>query len=104
MSDVVVRAPASTNPIDDEDDRFFVVVNDEEQHSLWPAFAEVPAGWRIVFGEDSRAACVEYVEESWTDMRPKSLRDAMAADDAARQARGPEPSVGRRIGRIGESR
>ncbi|WP_067573934.1 MbtH family protein [Nocardia acidivorans] len=76
----------STNPFDDEDGRFFVLVNDEEQHSLWPAFAEVPAGWRVVFGEDSRAACVEYVEKNWTDMRPKSLRDAMAADDAARQA------------------
>lgn len=75
----------STNPFDDEDGRFFVLVNDEEQHSLWPAFAEVPAGWRVVFGEDSRAACVEYVEKNWTDMRPKSLRDAMAADDAARQ-------------------
>jgi MbtH protein len=67
----------STNPFDDEDGRFFVLVNDEEQHSLWPAFAEVPAGWRVVFGED--------VEKNWTDMRPKSLRDAMAADDAARQ-------------------
>lgn len=76
----------STNPFDDEDGRFYVLVNDEEQHSLWPTFAEVPAGWRIVFGEDSRAACLEYVEQNWTDMRPKSLRDAMAADEAARQA------------------
>ena len=52
----------STNPFDDEDGRFYVLVNDEEQHSLWPTFADVPAGWRIVFGEESRAACVEYVE------------------------------------------
>lgn len=74
----------STNPFDDEEGRFFVLVNDEEQHSLWPTFAEVPAGWRVVFGEESRPACVEYVEQNWTDMRPKSLRDAMAADEAAK--------------------
>ena len=73
----------STNPFDDADGRFFVLVNDEEQHSLWPTFAEVPAGWRVVFGEESREACINYVEENWTDMRPKSLRDAMAADEAA---------------------
>ncbi len=40
----------STNPFDDENGQFHVLVNDEDQHSLWPAFAEVPAGWRSVFG------------------------------------------------------
>ena len=45
------------------------------------AFADVPAGWRVVFGESTRADCLAYVEESWTDIRPKSLRDAMAADE-----------------------
>lgn len=69
----------STNPFEDEGGRFYVVVNDEDQHSLWPAFAEVPAGWRAVFGEAGRRECLEYVEQSWTDMRPKSLREAMAA-------------------------
>lgn len=69
----------STNPFDDEDGCFHVVVNDEEQHSLWPVFTEVPAGWRVVFGEASRAECLEYVERNWTDLRPKSLREAMAA-------------------------
>ena len=49
----------STNPFDDEDGRFFVLVNDEDQHSLWPTFSEVPQGWRVVFGEDTRAACLE---------------------------------------------
>ncbi|GHA20914.1 protein MbtH [Streptomyces tauricus] len=68
----------STNPFDDEDGRFFVVVNDEEQHSLWPVFAEVPAGWRVVFGEAGRAECLDHVERNWTDMRPRSLREAMA--------------------------
>jgi MbtH protein len=70
----------STNPFDDENGRFCVVVNDEDQHSLWPVFAEVPAGWRVVFGEASKAECLEYVERNWTDLRPRSLREAMAAD------------------------
>ena len=40
-----------TNPFDNEDGSFFVLVNDEGQHSLWPSFAEVPAGWTRVHGE-----------------------------------------------------
>jgi MbtH protein len=72
----------SNNPFDDEDGTFFVLVNDEDQHSLWPAFADVPAGWRVVFGESTRADCLSFVEENWTDLRPRSLRDAMAADPA----------------------
>lgn len=66
----------SQNPFDDVDGRFLVVVNAEEQHSLWPKFAEVPAGWRIAFGESTRQKCLEYIEDNWTDMRPKSLRKA----------------------------
>lgn len=70
----------STNPFDDDNGAFFVPVNDEDQHSLWPVFADIPAGWRVVHGEASRAACLDYVEKNWTDLRPKSLRDAMAED------------------------
>nr|AGS49566.1 MbtH protein [uncultured bacterium esnapd10] len=65
-----------TNPFENDDHRFLVLVNDEGQHSLWPAFAEVPAGWRVAFGEDSRQACLAHVEENWTDLRPKSLVEA----------------------------
>ncbi|MEK8073325.1 MbtH family protein [Rhodococcoides navarretei] len=83
----------STNPFDDEDGRFFVLVNDEDQHSLWPTFSEVPKGWRVVFGEDTRAACLEYVEKNWTDMRPRSLREAMEADAAARASAEGSPST-----------
>lgn len=72
----------SSNPFDDAEGRFYVVVNEEQQHSLWPSFSEVPAGWSIVFGEDGRDKCLAYVEEHWTDLRPKSLRDAMGADAA----------------------
>ena len=76
----------SSNPFDDADGRFYVLVNDEQQHSLWPSFTEVPAGWRIVFGEESRDKCLAYVEENWADLRPQSLLDAMAADLAAADA------------------
>jgi MbtH protein len=72
----------STNPFDDEDGEFFVLVNDEDQHSLWPTFAPVPAGWNVAFGAGTRQDCLSYVEENWTDMRPRSLREAMASDGA----------------------
>ena len=72
-----------TNPFDDEDGRFLVLVNDEGQHSLWPLFAEVPAGWTVTFGAapegESRQACLEHVEEHWTDLRPRSLVERTAA-------------------------
>jgi uncharacterized protein YbdZ (MbtH family) len=61
------------NPFDDPCGTFLVLVNDEGQHSLWPRFASVPAGWTTVHGKASRAECLEYVERNWTDMRPKSL-------------------------------
>ncbi|GAA3462645.1 MbtH family protein [Saccharothrix longispora] len=64
-----------TNPFDDPEGRFRVLVNDEGQHSLWPSFADVPAGWDAVFGPDTREACGAYVEENWTDLRPLGLRD-----------------------------
>jgi MbtH protein len=66
-----------SNPFDNEDGEFLVLVNAENQHSLWPSFAEVPAGWRTVHGPASRQSSLDYVEENWTDMRPKSLIDAM---------------------------
>ncbi|MGQ0630152.1 MAG: MbtH family protein [Sporichthyaceae bacterium] len=63
----------SSNPFDDPEGTFLVLVNDENQHSLWPQFAAVPAGWTIVHGPDARAACMDYVEKNWTDLRPASL-------------------------------
>ncbi|MGA4791765.1 MbtH family protein [Nocardia sp. AB354] len=85
----------STNPFDDDNGRFSVLINHEEQYSLWPVFAEVPDGWSVVFGEDSRDACIEYIEKNWTDMRPKSLRDAMAADVVPRKTGKPKSSTRR---------
>lgn len=75
----------ATNPFEDEDANYFVLINDEGQHSLWPAFADVPDGWKIIFGEDKRQACLDFVEENWTDMRPNSLIWQMEADAAAHQ-------------------
>jgi MbtH protein len=66
-----------SNPFDDAEGVFVVLVNHEEQYSLWPRFAEVPAGWSEAFGPDDRDACLAYVQEHWTDMRPKSLIDAV---------------------------
>lgn len=62
------------NPFDDTDGAFLVLVNDEEQHSLWPAHLDVPAGWRVAHDQDTREACLEYVEKNWTDLRPLSAR------------------------------
>jgi MbtH protein len=61
------------NPFDDENGTFMVLVNDENQHSLWPAFAAVPAGWTLAAGPAGRSACLEYVRTHWTDIRPRTL-------------------------------
>jgi uncharacterized protein YbdZ (MbtH family) len=67
----------TVNPFDDDSASFLVLINDEEQHSLWPTFCDVPAGWRVVFGEADRAACLDYIGENWPDIRPKSLRERL---------------------------
>lgn len=68
-----------SNPFENDDAQYLVLVNEENQHSLWPVFAEVPAGWTVALPAAGRQECLEYVEAHWTDMRPKSLADAMAA-------------------------
>jgi MbtH protein len=66
-----------TNPFEDPDASYVVIVNDEGQHSLWPVFADVPDGWQVVFGAAGREECLGFIGESWRDMRPKSLIEAM---------------------------
>ncbi|HEU5352819.1 MAG TPA: MbtH family protein [Actinocrinis sp.] len=61
------------NPFENPEGRYLVLVNAEGQHSLWPAFAEVPPGWSVTHGEADRQSCLDYVERHWTDLRPKSL-------------------------------
>ena len=58
-----------------------VVVNHEEQYSIWPVNRENPLGWRDVGISGSKEACLTYIEKVWTDMRPLSLRKKM--DDSA---------------------
>lgn len=62
----------------DQEGVFVVVVNDEDQHALWPEYSAVPNGWSVKFGPDKKTACLEYVKQNWTDMRPRSLREAAA--------------------------
>ena len=62
-----------TNPFEDENASYYSLLNDEGQYSLWPAFADVPAGWEIVHGADTRRACLDFINREWTDMRPRSL-------------------------------
>ena len=67
----------SGNPFEQEDGVYLVLVNDERQHSLWPAAIAVPSGWTTAHGEDTRQACLDHVEAHWTDLRPASLVTAM---------------------------
>lgn len=71
-----------TNPFDDENGVFLVLRNDEWQYSIWPEFAEIPAGWTAVHGPAGRKECLDHVEQNWTDMRPRSLVRAMEAGKA----------------------
>jgi MbtH protein len=66
-----------TNPFEDDARPYRVLVNEEEQHSLWPDDLSVPPGWVTVAGPAARGECLEYVEEHWPDMRPRSLRERM---------------------------
>jgi MbtH protein len=69
---------------DEEDTRIYqVVVNHEEQYSIWVAGKPIPAGWRAVGKEGPKSECLAYIEEVWTDMRPLSLRKSMAAQGLA---------------------
>jgi len=62
------------------DPAYRVVVNDEEQYSIWPDHKENPPGWNDAGKTASKQECLTYIEEVWTDMRPRSVREA--ASDA----------------------
>jgi MbtH protein len=59
-----------------------VVINHEEQYSIWPEWKEIPAGWRAVGPTGTKDQCLAYVKEVWTDMRPLSLRKWMDENKA----------------------
>lgn len=56
---------------------YVVVVNHEEQYSIWPDYREIPLGWQSVGKSGSKQECLEYIKEVWIDMRPLSLRRQM---------------------------
>lgn len=70
---------------DDDQTRYTVVVNHEEQYSIWPADRDLPLGWKPVGKEGTKQECLDYIEEVWTDMRPLSLRKKM--EEMERQMR-----------------
>lgn len=63
-----------------DDVPYQVLVNDEDQYSLWPLAKELPAGWRQAGKEGTKQECMDHVDEVWTDMRPRSLRERMEED------------------------
>jgi MbtH protein len=70
---------------DREDNTIYkVVVNHEEQYSIWPAARELPLGWNDVGKSGTKEECLAYIKEVWTDMRPLSLRKKM--EEAAAEA------------------
>ncbi len=75
--------------IEDDGQMYRAVVNLEEQYSIWPLHRELPAGWRDAGKEGSKSACLSYIGEVWTDMRPLSLRKHM--EEMARNPPPPQP-------------
>ena len=63
----------------DDDRRYVVVRNEEEQFSLWPADREPPAGWAVAGPTGTRPECLAHIRTVWTDLLPKSLRDLRGA-------------------------
>ncbi|MDR4652311.1 MAG: MbtH family protein [Nitrosomonas sp.] len=70
---------------DSEDMIFRVVVNHEEQYSIWPEYKDIPAGWRDAGKTGTKKECLDYIETVWTDMRPLSLRRFMDSQQDARK-------------------
>jgi MbtH protein len=67
---------------DREGEVFHVVVNHEEQYSIWPTYKGVPDGWRVVGKSGPKEDCLAYIEAVWTDMRPLGLRRLMDGDES----------------------
>ncbi|WP_017613127.1 MbtH family protein [Nocardiopsis salina] len=64
-----------TNPFDTTDGSFLVLVNDDGQHSLWPGFLPVPTGWAVIHGPDDKQPCLDFIDQNWTDLRPRRRRE-----------------------------
>lgn len=64
---------------------YHVVVNHEEQYSIWPDYKQIPGGWRMAGKTGSKDECLAYIKEVWTDMRPLSLRKQMAQTESSKK-------------------
>ncbi len=80
-----------TNPFDDEESDFLVLVNQEGQYSLWPSHLDIPAGWTATGPRGRRQVCLDWIDQNWTDMRPASLVREME-EHARRRAEDPVQS------------
>lgn len=60
----------------DNQERYVVVMNDEEQYSIWFEGREIPLGWKVVGVSGTKQECLDHIERVWTDMRPASVRRA----------------------------
>ncbi|SEO10021.1 MbtH protein [Duganella sp. CF517] len=84
------RMRMTTSCFDRENETFIVLINHEEQYSIWPHWKAVPGGWKAVDGvKGDKQTVLDYVERAWTDMRPLSLRQWMA-----QQGQGGEANAG----------
>jgi MbtH protein len=72
---------------DREDTNFRVLVNHEEQYSLWPDYKIIPGGWRDTGVAGSKAVCLQHIENVWVDMRPRSLREFLQEQGSATASR-----------------
>jgi MbtH protein len=61
-------------------DHYLVVINDEDQYSIWPAHRKIPAGWKSCNEVSPKQVCLDYIRKHWTDMRPRSLRQKHEID------------------------
>lgn len=73
---------------ENDDTTYLVVINHEEQYSIWPDYRDVPAGWTPVGKSGKKAECPAHIDEVWTDMRPLSLRKHMEAREREASSEG----------------
>lgn len=67
------------NPFEQTDGQYIVLINEEGQHSLWPAAMNIPAGWSVALSASDRQTCMTYITTHWQDLRPQSIRQQQAA-------------------------
>jgi MbtH protein len=82
-----------TSVFDREDIDFEVVLNHEEQYSIWPAYKEIPQGWKKAGKRGLKSDCLTFIEQEWTDMRPLSLRKHMAEQESKQSLLTPNKEV-----------